>query len=113
MEHVEKKMNVVMKKRPKSTTEEKRNEAMYKDDWKDDLWKLASLKCRYIVRIFDVSEDERNAYIGTDYYEKGDLGDLMKERKRVGRPFSEAVLLLSDILFLVFLLLSRRKYTAI
>jgi serine/threonine protein kinase len=113
MEHTEKEMKVKVKKIWKSTTEEKRKGKAWNVNLKDDLAKLDALKCPCIVQICDVFEDESDAYIVLEHCEKGDLGDLMKERKDAGRPFSDEVYFLSNILFTLFLFPSHRKRNAI
>jgi serine/threonine protein kinase len=93
MEHKQKKTTFVVKKMSKPTAADIDAGATWNTNWKSDIVKLMTLKCPYIIEICDAFEDDYEAYIVMEYYEKGDLGDLMRERKRAGRVFSEAVCL--------------------
>jgi serine/threonine protein kinase len=113
MEHKVKKMKVVVKKIPKPSAEDLRKEPNWNPHWITDVEKLASLKCPYLMHIYDAFEDEDDAYIVMDYCEKGDLGDLMKERKNAGSFFSEAVSFLLNVMFSLFLLMCFRKCSSV
>jgi serine/threonine protein kinase len=106
---MEKEMKVVVKKMPKPTAEDSQHGTPWNDSWKVDLAKLAAVKCRHIVQIFDAFEDDNDAYIFLEYCEKKDLRNLMRDQNHVGLPFSEEVSLISDILFATFLLYSHRS----